>query len=207
MTKEKELENRGTEVDDLLELFGPAPILESESLQAYQEIMRRLLEEFKPCNVIEQMFIKELTDCIWEMARYTRQNTLLMQRRLLQRLEYQEKSRGDVPQHDEGGLQKILQSNEQLPTCPDDLLDQVIDEIDAILLQSDREERNHFSALEVAFVYYDRIDRLLASATARRNNVVNRIERYRGKFDGHLRRVCDLIVQDTIGSASKLEQQ
>jgi hypothetical protein len=204
MTKE---ENRSREVDELLGLFGPAPILVTESLHAYQEIMRRMLEEFKPRNVVEQMFIKELTDCIWEMARYTRHNSLLMQRRLLQRLEYQEQRRGDVPQHEEEDYKKPVESNEQSPTCPDDLLDQVIDEIDAILLQSDRAERSHFRALEVAFLYYDRVDRLLASATARRNNIVNRIERYKRKFDGHLRRVCDQIIQDAIGSASKPKQQ
>jgi hypothetical protein len=82
------------------------------------------------------------------------------------------------------------------------LLDQVIDEIDAILVPSDREELNHFRALEVAFLYHERIDRLLASATARRNNIVNRIERYKGKFDQRLCRACDQIIQDTIGPSN-----
>ena len=45
-----------------LELFGPAPILKSESPQAYHDIMRRLLAEFTLPNIVERMFVKELTD-------------------------------------------------------------------------------------------------------------------------------------------------
>jgi len=63
MTEQPVLENTGREVDELLELFGPAPILRTESLQAYQKILRQWLEEFTPRNVINQMFVKELTDC------------------------------------------------------------------------------------------------------------------------------------------------
>jgi hypothetical protein len=195
MTQQSKLEN----VDELLELFGPAPILSSESLEAYQEMLHRLLEEFRPRNVVEQMFVKELTDCTWEMVRYTRHKMLLMQRRLVQRLEYQKQRLADALPHEEGDYKRVLESNEEPPTCPDDLLDQVIDEIDAILLPSDREERNHFRTLEVAFLYYEHIDRLHASATARRNNILNRIERYKDKL--HLRRVCNQIIQDTIATA------
>jgi len=139
------------------------------------------------------------------MARYTRHKTLLMQRRLLQRLEYQEQRRANAPQQED--YKSVLDSSQEPPACADDLLDQVIDEIDAILLQSDREELKHLRALEVAFLYYERIDRLLASATARRNNILKRMERYKGKFDQHLRRVCDQIIEDTIASASKLKQE
>ena len=205
MTEQPVLENTGREVDELLELFGPAPILRTESLQAYQKILRQWLEEFTPRNVINQMFVKELTDCTWQMACYTRHKTLLMQRRLLQRLEYQEQRRANAPQQED--YKSVLDSSQEPPACADDLLDQVIDEIDAILLQSDREELKHLRALEVAFLYYERIDRLLASATARRNNILKRMERYKGKFDQHLRRVCDQIIEDTIASASKLKQE
>jgi hypothetical protein len=184
------LEITDTEVGALVELFGPAPVLPSESFQDYQQIMRLFLQGFTPRNLLEQMFIIELTNCTWEMARYTRHKTLLMQRRLLQRLAYQEQRRIDAAQREEGQDKSLPEP----PTCPDDLLDQVIEEIDAILLRSD-EDINHLRALEVAFLYYERIDRLLASATARRDNTLDRIERYKDKFGQHLRRVSNQAIQ------------
>ena len=72
----------------------------------------------------------------------------------------------DAPEDGERDYKTLLQANEDPPTCPDDLLDQAIDEIDATLRQSDREAIHHFGALEVAIVYYERINQSLAKATA-----------------------------------------
>jgi hypothetical protein len=49
-------------VAELLQLFGPAPILPSESIESYTEVMTRFLESFAPRDFMEQLFVKELMD-------------------------------------------------------------------------------------------------------------------------------------------------
>jgi hypothetical protein len=58
-----------------------------------------------------------------------------------------------------------------LELCPD------IAKIDALLLRP-AEELDHARALEVAMVYYQPLDRLLNAAMARRNAILDDIERY-----------------------------
>ena len=73
-------ESMEADLAELRQLFGPPPVLSSESTQSYDEIMARLMEGFAPRNFIQQIYIKELADCTWEMARYTRHKTLTMER-------------------------------------------------------------------------------------------------------------------------------
>jgi hypothetical protein len=200
--------NTSSIVAELLHLFGPAPVPSSESLQVYEEILARFLQDFAPLNFMEQMWIKELTDCTWEMARYTRQKTLLMQRRFVPRFELQEKRRNDTAKGKEALDSRLAEQNRGPATRPEDLLDDLPEEIDEILLQSDAEELDHVRALEVAFVYHQRIDKLLARAAARRNNVLDQIDRYQGeKFGQRLRRASDQMIQDAINTVlSELKQ-
>jgi hypothetical protein len=66
--------------DELRELLGPPPVLGSEDDRAYDAIMGRLTQSLAPRDFIEQVMVKEVADCIWEAARYTRQKMLTMER-------------------------------------------------------------------------------------------------------------------------------
>lgn len=178
-------ESMEADLAELRQLFGPPPVLRSESMQSYDEIMTRLMEGFAPRNFIQQIYIKELADCTWEMARYTRHKTLTMEARFQQRLEFQ-------AQRQTAAAQSNGQAREAA-TTPDDVLDGLVKEIDDMLLKP-AAEIGHVRALEVVLVKLERINKLLNAARARRNNILEQIEAYKAGLGQRLRRISDKII-------------
>src|SRR5215475_1118275 len=90
----KDLKNTSIAKDlaELKKLFTP-PVLSSEDLKTYYAIMARLLECFKPRDFVEQMLVKDLTDSIWEIDRYSRHKTMVIEREHERHLEIQAKRR------------------------------------------------------------------------------------------------------------------
>ena len=56
--------------DELREFLGPAPVLGSEDDRAYDAIMGRLTQSLAPRDFVEQLLVKEVADCFWEVTRY-----------------------------------------------------------------------------------------------------------------------------------------
>jgi len=76
---------------ELRELLGPPPVLSTENAKAYDEIATRLMECLAPADFLEQLLIKQLADCTWEIMRYTRHKTLAIERKFQQHREFQVK--------------------------------------------------------------------------------------------------------------------
>jgi hypothetical protein len=178
----------------LRQLFGPPPVLSSESDQSYDEIMSRFMQDFALRDFMEQTLVKELTDCTWEIARYTRHKALLMDRRFRRRLDFQAQRHKDAAQGEDALANGRAKQHRPPATEPEDVLDGLVEEVDAILIKP-AAELNHLLALEVGLAHYEHLDRLLVTATARRDNVIDQIERYRHKLDQRLRLVSDQIIE------------
>jgi hypothetical protein len=118
-----------------------------------------------------------LADCTWEMARYTRHKTLAMERGFREHLRF--------PGQD--ALAKKLAEQDREPHG---VRDGSLDEADAMAVELD-----HARALEATLGYHERVDKLLVTATARRNNVLDQIERYRDRLGLRLRQVSDTIIE------------
>jgi hypothetical protein len=174
--KPRETSATGVDPAELRQLLGAPPVLSTENAQSYHEIIGRLMECLAPRDFMEQMLIKELTDCTWEMARYTRQKTLAMERGFREHLKF--------PGQDALAERLADQNRES-----DDEDDGLVDAADAIAVELD-----HAHALEATLQYHERVDRLLITATARRNNVLDQIERYRDGLGHRLRQVSDKII-------------
>jgi hypothetical protein len=181
----------GLDPAELRQLLGAPPVLSTENARSYHEIMGRLLECLAPRDFLEQMLIKELTDCTWEMARYTRHKTLSMERGFREHLKFPRqdalaKRLADERLADEGLADERLAARHGEPANAGD---GSVGCADAIAVELD-----HARALEVTLGYHERVDKLLITATARRNNVLDQIERYRDGLGCHLRRVTDNII-------------
>jgi hypothetical protein len=192
MTEESE-EKKSTEAQlaELRQVVGPPPVLSSESMQRYDEIMAQLMECFAPQGFMQQLLLKDLTDCTWEMARYSRHTTLLMDRRFRQRLVFQAEREEAVGRSKDAPSQEPAEQDRAPLTEPEDAFEGLIEEIDAILLPP---ELHHFRALEVALVYQEHLARVLNAAAARRDKVLERIERHRASLSQDLRCVSDQII-------------
>jgi hypothetical protein len=159
-------------------LCGRFPVLSrSEDRQDYEQLLLTLLEYYQPRNSLGERLIKYLADEEWEISRFKRHKILLMERRFRARLIFQA-YREKAAKEDKAALAKKLA--EQPPshfTLPEEALEGVIPEVDAMLLRP-AEELDHARALEVGIVYFERLDRLLNAAIVRRNAILADIERY-----------------------------
>jgi hypothetical protein len=170
---------------ELRQLLGAAPVLRTENARSYDEIMGRLMQCLAPRDFMEQMLIKELTDCTWEMARYVRHKTLSMECGLREHLKF--------PGQDALAERLADQSRE-----PGGGHDGLVDEAGAIAVELD-----HARALEATLGFHERVDKLLVTATASRDNVLEQIARYRDGLDYRLRQISDSIIDAGFEAAGR----
>ena len=74
---------------DLEELSGPAPVLRSEDRELYDKIRDRFMACFTPQDILEWQLVNRLVDEVWFIKRYTRHQTLAVERWYQQSLEFQ----------------------------------------------------------------------------------------------------------------------
>ena len=166
-------------------LSGRFPVLSSENRQHYEELLISLLEYYRPRNVLAERLLKYLADEEWEMARYKRHKVLLMERRFRGRVAFQV-YREKATKEDKAALaKKLAEPPPGKLILPEELLDGIIADIDAMLLRP-AQELDHARALEVAIVYFQHLERLLNAAILRRNAILADIERYDYLFDPRL---------------------
>jgi hypothetical protein len=58
--------------DDLAEIFGAPPLLEGENLEAFQSLKSHLYSTVKPTDIIEQLWVYDLLNLVWETIRLRR---------------------------------------------------------------------------------------------------------------------------------------
>ena len=166
-------------------LSGRFPVLSSENRQHYEELLISLLEYYRPRNVLAERLLKYLADEEWEMARYKRHKVLLMERQFRGRVAFQV-YREKATKEDKAALaKKLAEPPPGKLILPEELLDGIIADIDAMLLRP-AQELDHARALEVAIVYFQHLERLLNAAILRRNAILADIERYDYLFDPRL---------------------
>jgi hypothetical protein len=169
--------------DELRELLSPPPVLGSEDDRAYGEIVGRLTQALAPRDFFEQLLVRELADCTWEMARYRRQKTLTMERGFDEDMEFPAHEALDEleePSAEEGDETTLADAVEEA---------QCVEQPDAIDFELD-----HARALRRALIYHERLDRLLITTSNRRDEVLGVLERYRIGLGQWSREVSDRII-------------
>ena len=162
-------------------LCGRFPVLSSENRQDYEELLISLLEHYRPWNFLGERLIKYLAGEEWEISRYKRHKILLIERRFRARLAFQA-YREKAAKEDKAALANKLAEHRGQFVLPEEALEGVVAEVDAMLLRP-AEELEHARALEVASVYFAHLDRLLNAAIVRRNAILAEIDRYDYLFD------------------------
>jgi hypothetical protein len=162
-------------------LSGRFPVLSSENRQHYEELLICLLEHYRPRNYLGDRLIKYLADEEWEISRYKRHKILLIERRFRARLAFQA-YREKAAKEDKAALANKPAEHRGQFVLPEEALDGVVAEVDAMLLRP-AEELEHARALEVGIVYFEHLDRLLNTAIVRRNAILAEIDRYDYSFD------------------------
>ena len=167
---------------DLQSLFGPAPLLAGEDASAYEALKGQIRAAVAPNDVIEEIWVRDVLDLLWETMRLRRLKAKLMQaaahegldkllRPLTGMLEHQELSAAWA-RRDASSVKKV-----------DALLQQAGLDQEAIAAQT----------LAVKLEAFERIDRMIMQAEARRNMILREIDRHRDVLARRLREASAMI--------------
>ena len=171
---------RTVEAREQPSLFGPRPLIEGEDAAAYDELHARFSATIKPKDFLEEMWVRDVVDLTWETLRMRR-----LKAGLLTSVTWK-------------GLKEVL-SDLVDPFEADNLSKdwaardrQAVKKVDK-LLTSKRLTMDLAvaRALSANIDSFERIDRMVMNAEARRNAALRELERHRASVGRALRRASD----------------
>jgi hypothetical protein len=158
--------------------------------------LEQLVQCFRPADFMEGLLIWHLAETTWEIGRYTRHKSLVIECKFRQLAEFQARRSKALAEGSEARAQERTEQASNPESALDhmgelaEVIDDVVPDVDAIVKQRTR-ELAHNRALEVGIKYHESLDNLLNLAIARRNNVLEQIEWYRDGLGQDLRRITD----------------
>jgi hypothetical protein len=168
------------EEPDLQSLLGPPPLLEGEDASAYEALKFRILAAVKPEDAIEQMWVRDVLDLLWETTRLRRLKAKLMHaaaheglKRLLSPLVFFTSRFTSLA----GLVQGWALRNPE-----------TVKEVNEILRQAGLgEEAIAAQTLAAKLDTFEKIDRMIMQTEARRHLVLREIDRRRDVLARRLR--------------------
>ena len=211
-------------------LFGPPPVLGSEDPTAYDGILAGILADTKARDFIQEIWVKNAADALWEIKRVRRHKALLLERQVRQQQEMDEEREEaeEVEQLDESTPEgeKVeradnpAEEGEQLdqgeevkePGAPTTQFERMV-ELDAVvgslvpdcdaILAGPVDELKYAAALESNIDLYERLDRLEDRAVARLEDALNQLDLYRQGLGSRSRRVSDAIIEGEFSESTQ----
>jgi len=162
--------------DDIQDLFGDPPVLRGEDENLYDTLMVQFTKLVEPKDLIEWWWVKDLTDHSWEIRRLRRFKVLFV--------EVRREKANELPQ----ALASLAQEDNDGAFVPVPL-----------------REEEQFSA-ELFFYMVDKyknVDKLIASAEARRNAALREIGRRREHLARRLREASDQMIDGKVTTLPK----
>ena len=166
--------------------FGPPPLLEGEDVAAYDELLTQISSAVKPTGILEDIWVRNMVDLIWEILRYRRLKVNLLNTSVyrglvrvlspLLKFAADDKDQLSAEQLAKGWEGRHPGAMEQV----EQLLASANLTMDAVMAHTLLE---HLDPIE-------RIDRMIAMAESRYNAMVREIDRHREALANALRRVA-----------------
>jgi hypothetical protein len=178
--------DRPSAVSDVLDrvvTIAPAPLLPGEKQADYAEVALRIVRAAKPRDAIEEFLIRDVVDLTWEILRLRRVKAGILRA-----------SAGD-------GVNRVL-AGVGHPYLERDTLSQgwvagderARKKVEAILAKAGMTiDEVTAKTLESKLDSYERLDRMLASLEARRNNALREIDRHRAALGSVVRQSIEEI--------------
>jgi hypothetical protein len=165
-----------------LALFGPPPLFEGEDTAAYDELLARISGAVKPADILEDIWVRDIVDLVWEAFRLRRLKVNLMTATAHQGLEAVLAPLVSWSQRD--SLAKAWAARK--PSAIE-RVDKVLASagltMDAVMAQT----------LSLKLDDIERIDRMIAIAEARRNTILREVDRHRETLSQNLRRAVQQV--------------
>jgi hypothetical protein len=180
-------------------MFGPPPVLRSESHVQYLAIFDRYIEHFDPQDVLEVTLITHLVNDVWLIKRYMRHQTLGIERWHQQSLAFQSQRYKSQDARKERQAREKAEAGTLKPTDIAELV-HLEDNVDTVRNDvheiADRRpaELEHNRALEQGSAFQEQLDKWLTTAMVRFNKTFELFEHYREGLGQRLRQVADQII-------------
>lgn len=170
-------------------IFGPPPLIRGESSQDYHRLLAEIAASVAPTNIIEWIYVKDIVDLTWEIIRYRRAKSEVIELELpfaaapfMQRVTTGESPASLVAtQNDyEEGQRLIIDAMIERPFEKTEAASVLKEHGLALTSLSS-------AALVSKLAMIEAIDRLITRAEKRRDTVLQEIERRQSVFGSALR--------------------
>ncbi|MBM1171012.1 hypothetical protein [Microvirga arabica] len=171
-------------------LFAKRPLAWGEDEAEYDDLLSRVTVALKPTDVIEAMWVKDITDLTWETQRLRRLKVTLLTRGAQDALEEQLQA---IPEADV--IDGVKYSLPSLVACYARGLHQAVTHIDGLLAKHGL-DADEMTARAFAFHMdaIERIERMIAGIDARRSRGISDLERYREGGGRRSRMIADDVI-------------
>jgi hypothetical protein len=151
--------------------LGPPPLLEGEDAALYDQLLSQISGAVKPSDIFEDIWVQGIVDLVWEMVRLRRLSASLMTPTAHKAV--QTILQPFIPDYlERDSLAKAWGTRDKAAVKKvDNLLAAAGMSIDAVMAQT----------LSINLDDIERIDRMIATAEARRNLTMREIERHRAR--------------------------
>lgn len=173
---------------DLGALFSKRPIILGEDEHAYDAFLLQVTRAVEPTDTIEEIWVRDIVDLAWDSQRLRRMKAGILsvaRKKALERIFYETDSPGELMMDEAYYTQELaakwLNGDKESTDVVMMTLRQRDLDLDSIMAQALSDKLNEI----------ERIDRMIASADARRNRVISEIERRRESLARRLRTAVD----------------
>jgi hypothetical protein len=164
-----------------LNFFGPPPLLDGEDPAAYDELLARVSGSVKPSDILEEIWVRDVVDLVWEALRLRRLKAKLLDVNAYKGLEQVLEPLSDFIQAQ--GLARTWACNN-----PD-----ALEEVEKLLTSADLSmDAVMAQTLALKLDQVERIDRMIMNAEARRNAVLREVYRHRASVAQALRQAANV---------------
>ena len=165
-------------------LFGQPPVLSTEQPEQFEELFRRMVACLKPRDTVELILIRHFVYAVWEIERLSRYGTVAIERWYRETLQLRAQQEKLRKARKEDLAWKNAEKNSakpadiaQLVALEDSFLE-VLTDTDEVM-ERRASEFEHNRAFGQGIVFQERLDKLIASRVARRNDALRQLELYR----------------------------
>src|SRR5438128_1718682 len=169
---------------------GPPPLIAGESPAAYEELLLRVANALQPADVLEEIWIRDVVDLVWEASRLRRLKVQLMSAAAHEGMAEVLRPLMAVAGQSEAIAKKWAAGEDPA------VLQQVESAIGKAGLTMDAVAAR---TLSVRIADFERIERMLMAVEARRAAALHQLDRHRENFGLRLRCTLQAIDRPHVG--------
>jgi hypothetical protein len=165
-------------------LFGPPPVLSTEEPKQFDGLFDQVIACLKPQDTVELILIRHFVYALWEIERLTRYGTVSIERWSRETLQLRAQQEKLQKARKEDLAWKNAEKNFTQPAdiarlvALEDSFSEVLTDTDEIM-ERRATEFEHNRAFGQGILFQERLDKLIASRTSRRNDALQQLEHYR----------------------------